>query len=192
MLLGGQQRRPAFLQVGHGLDGDQVGLGTGLDDLGKDIHRLFEAQGADGLQQLADGPHVQSDQGPVAGGFPCHFEGGRHHFLHALAGAAQLFPVGAEGVGVDDLAARVHVGAVDITQPVRVIDGGQLRAGIDRYAPGLQQSAHAAVQNHRAFLFQQFTKVHSVLLLCGNSSPRRRGSLRSAAPPPVFLPDRDR
>ena len=61
VLLSGQQGGPGLLEVGHGLDQNQVrpGLDTGAHRLGKDIHRLLKAEGASGLQQLAGGPHVQ-------------------------------------------------------------------------------------------------------------------------------------
>ena len=151
-LPGSQQGGPGFLKVGHGLNGDQVGprRRAGLHHLGKDVHRLFKLQGAGGLQQLADGAHVQGHQPPVPGRLPGHGDSGGDHLRHRSSAVGQLLPIGPEGIGIHDLSAGVQIGAVDLPQPLRVLQGSRLRRRPHGQAPGLEHGAHAAVQQDGA------------------------------------------
>ena len=75
---------------------------------------------------------------------------GRDDLLGGFARAGELLPVGAEGVGTQNLSARLHIGPVDVQQPVRVLQGGQL-GGLPHGQPlGLEHGPHAAVQNDGA------------------------------------------
>ena len=148
VLSGRQQGGPGLLEVGHGLNGDQVRpcRRAGLHHLGKDVHRLFKLQGAGGLQQLADGAHVQGHQPPAPGRLPGHRDGGGDHLRHRPSAVGQLLPVGSEGIGIHDLGSGIQIGAVDLPQPLRVLQGGRLRRRPNGQAPGLEHGAHAAVQ----------------------------------------------
>ena len=101
---------------------------TGAHRLGKDIHRLLKAEGASGLQQLR---RWAPRPGPLR---PAALAARRAH-LHRGEGPPpprcgrsrpSFSPVGAEGVGAEDLGPRLHIGPVDVLQPVRVFQGGQL------------------------------------------------------------------
>ena len=152
VLLGRQQGGPGLLEVGHGLNGDQVGprRRAGLHHLGKDVHRLFKLQSAGGLQQLADGAHIQGHQPPAPGRLPGSSDGGGDHLCHCSSTVGQLLPVGPEGIGINDLGSGVQIGAVDLPQPLRVLQGSRLRRRPHGQAPGLEHSAHAAVQQDGA------------------------------------------
>ena len=164
VLLHRQQGGPALLQVGHGLHHHQVGPSVpgGAHLLGEDVHRRLEVQRAGGLQQLSDRAQIQGHQGASPGGLSGQGDGGGDDLLHRSARAAQLLPVGPEGVGAQDLAARRHIGPVDVQQPVRVLQGGQLGILPQLQPPGLEHGAHPPVQQDGAGGLQQFTKVHSV------------------------------
>ena len=91
----------------------------------------------------------------------------------------ELLPVGPEGVGVEDLGPRLHIGPVDVQQPLRVVQGGEFGGGPHRQALGLEHGAHAPVQEHGAAGLQEFKKFHSVHLTFDTGSRRGRDSPHS-------------
>ena len=91
----------------------------------------------------------------------------------------ELLPVGPEGVGVEDLGPRLHIGPVDVQQPLRVVQGGEFGGGPHGQALGLEHGAHAPVQEHGAAGLQEFKKFHSVHLTFDTGSRRGRDSPHS-------------
>ena len=147
VLLHRQQGGPALLEIGHGLNLHQVhpSLHPAAHLLGENIHRSLKIQRPSGLQQLPDGAQVQGHQGFPGGGLPGNGDGGRDDLLHRLSSAFQLLPVGPEGAGAENLRPRLHVGAVNLQQPVRMVQGGQLGVLPQLKSLGLEHGAHAAV-----------------------------------------------
>ena len=180
-LLGGQHSGACLLQVGHGLDEHKVcpGLHAGRDDLLENVHRLFKLQRTGGLQQLADGAHIQRHQRPSVRGLARNGHGGGHHLRHRRTHMRQLFPVGTEGVGVDDLRPGLHIAPVNVQQPIRMLQRGQLRVFPRLQPSALEHSTHAAVQYYGRIAAQQFTKFHNVHLTFDKRSRPGRDSPRS-------------
>ena len=194
-LLGGQDSGPHLSQVGHCLKDHQIGPGGGpsLHHLPEEVIGLLKGQGAQRLQQLADGAHVQSHQG--AGLFrrlSGHLDRLSDHLLHRIAGTRQLVGVGAKGIGVDHVAARPEIPAVDVCHHLRRGKAQDLRPLAQGQAGCQQLGAHGAVQKlegaqcfsilHRVFLPFSSHSVHTW------RSPGSRGSSGAGAYPPHPAP----
>ena len=149
-LKAGKHRRLGLKQVGHGLDNEEVGAGSpgGKRLLGKEVVRLVEVHGAQGLEQSADGTDVGSH---VAGARLARArDSGREHVLHA-GGVAQLVGVGAERVGRDDVGARLHIGAMDGRDGLGMREVKQLGQLAGLEARLLQHGAHRPVEHEELF-----------------------------------------
>ena len=145
-LKAGKHRRLSLKQVGHGLDDEEVGTGSlgGTGLLGKEVVRLVEIHGAQGLEQSADGTDVGSH---VAGARLARArDGGCEHVLHA-GGISQLVGVGTERVGRDDVGTRLHVGAVDGRDSLGMGEIEQFRQLAGLEARLLQHGAHRPVEH---------------------------------------------
>ena len=156
-LKAGKHRRLDLEQVGHGLDDEEVGAsslgGTGL--LGKEVVRLVEVHGAQGLKQGADGTDVG---GHIAGArLACARDSGREHVLHA-GGVAQLVGVGTERVGRDDVGARLHVGAMDGRDGLGMREVEQLGQLARLEARLLQHGAHRPVKHEELLAGEDATQ----------------------------------
>ena len=165
ILLHRQQRGLGLVQVGHGFDGGQVspGLRPRHGDLPENIHRFLKRQRTQGLQQRANGPHVQPHQAIRAlRGLSRGGHGGMHHLRYGVACVRQLQPVGPEGIGIDDAAPRVDVLPVDSLQQLRSVQRRQLRQLAGAQTALLQHGAHGAIQQDNMLLINH----HSVFLLC--------------------------
>ena len=146
MLLRGEDRGFRLVEVGHGLDDDKVSLPAGFDGLGEDVVGLLEGEGSRRLEQLADRADVERDlRAGAFGGFAGIFDGGADQLSHGVAGGGHLEAVGAEGVGVDDIASVFDVAAVDVDDPFRLFDVERLGNRAERHALGLEHGAHGAV-----------------------------------------------
>ena len=62
-----------------------------------------------------------------------------------MAGALELEPVPAEGVGIDQLRPGLHIGPVDVCDPMRIGKAQKLRDVAQLQALLLEHGAHAAV-----------------------------------------------
>ena len=156
-LKAGKHRRLGLKQVGHGLDDEEVGAGNlgGTRLLGKEVVRLVEVHGAQGLEQSADGADVG---GHIAGARLARArDGGREHVLHA-GGVSQLVGVGAERVGRDDVGTRLHVGAVDGRDGLGMREVEQLGQLAGLEARLLQHGAHRPVEHEKILAGEDATQ----------------------------------
>ena len=149
VFLRSDQGGAGLLQVGHGLDGDEVspGLHARADDLGEHIHCRLKGEGAQRLQQLAQGTDVQSDlRAGACTGLLCRLDGAQDGLLHGRAVGSQLAAVRAEGVGVDDVRPGGHILPVDVRQQAGIGQGQQLRRLARLHSRPLEHGAHRAVE----------------------------------------------
>ena len=140
ILFGSQQGGFQLVQVGVGLKKDQVCPGgfARLDDAGILGHSILKGQRSAGFQQLAQRTYVQRGQRTVGrAGVLAVFNACGDDLLQRVSTACQLVGRSAEGVGVDDAAARA-----------------QLEPG------SLQHGAHAAVQQDGIALSEKFIHLH--------------------------------
>ena len=163
VLLGSQQGGFQLVQVGVGLKKDQVCPGgfAYLDDAGILSHSILKGQRSAGLQQLAQRAHVQRGQRTVGrAGALAVFNACGDDLLQRVGAARQLVGRSAEGVGVDDAAARRSVLPVDALNERRVGDIQFLRACAQLEPGSLQHGAHAAVQQDGIALLEKFIHLH--------------------------------
>ena len=163
ILLGSQQGGLQLVQVGVGLKKDQVCPGgfARLDDAGILSHSILKGQRSAWLQQLAQRAHVQRGQRTVGcAGALAVFNACGDDLLQCVSTACQLVGRSAEGVGVDDAAARRSVLAMDALDERRVGDVQLLGAGPQFQARCLQHGAHAAIQQDGIGPVKQFIRLH--------------------------------
>ena len=127
--LSGKDGSLDLIEVGHRFNDNQVYacLYTGIDLLGKEVISLLEGKGAGRLHQLADGTDVQSNQRVLP---RCRLFGtadsSRNDLLRCISAASQLFAVGAEGVGVQDVRSGFQIFPMDLGDQLRFGDAAQL------------------------------------------------------------------
>ena len=163
ILLGSQQGSFQLVQVGVGLKKDQVRPGgfARLYDAGILGHGVLKGQRSTGLQQLAQRAHVQRGQRTVGrAGALAVFNACGDDLLQRVGAARQLVGRSAEGVGVDDAAARRSVLPMDALDKRRVGDVQLLRACAQLEPGSLQHGAHAAVQQDGIALSEKFIHLH--------------------------------
>ena len=163
VLLGRQQSRFQLVQVGKRFKEDEVSPSrhTGPDDAAILGHSVLKGQRAVGLQQLPQRADVQRRQCAVGGARPLAVGNARRNNLFQRVGAArQLVRRRAEGVGVDDAAARCGIFCVDALDERRVGDVQLLGAGSQFQARSLQHGAHAAIQQDGIGPVKQFIRLH--------------------------------
>ena len=134
VLSGGQDGGLHLVQVAHGLKDHQVraGLLPGHYHLPKNVIGLIEGQAAQGLQQLADGAHIQGHlHRTVSGGGSGGADPPGDQLPRGVAAFFHLETVRPEGVGVEDIASGLHVLTLD--------GGDRLWMG---QVPGLRQLPH--------------------------------------------------
>ena len=185
VFLDGQQRGPGLVQVGHGFDGNQIGPGgfTRPGHFGKKVVGILKAQGSKRLQQLAQGAHVQGHQSGVSCCAAGYAYCGGNNLLHGVARPGQLEGVGPEGVGINHLTARVHIGPVDAAYPVGVGQAEQFRP-LARLQPlFLQHGAHGTVQIHDPLSVKRHSRIppFAWCIDCAARSRRSRGCAPFAA-----------
>ena len=145
-----QHRGAGVGQRHHSLDDEQIHTGAfqagGL--LGVDIHQLLEGHVAQRGEERAGGGDVSRPQRPAAGGLLRQGCQTAVIVLRAVEDAVllQLAPVGAEGGGVQHLAAAVHIAALDVDDGLRVLQCPLLGAHIAGIAALLQLGAGGTVQ----------------------------------------------
>jgi len=122
ILLCRQQRRLYLVKIGHRFNHDHIrsGFFSGSHLLREERIGVLKAQGARRLQQLAQGADVQCNERSALRRFFGGSDSGRNHLLHRHAGSVELVPVCAEGVGIDDLRALLHIGPVNRSNLLRV------------------------------------------------------------------------
>ena len=163
VLLDGQQGGLQLVEIGESLHHHQIGTGghTGPNNAGVFADGSLEGESAVGLQQLAQGADVQGGQravrgaGPLAAGHACGDD-----LLHGIGAFCQLVGRRAEGIGVDDAAARGGVHAVDPLDGLGVGDVQLLGPGAELETGGLQHGAHAAVQQDGVGLVEKVIDLH--------------------------------
>ena len=163
VLLGSQQGCLQLVQVGVGLKKDQVRPGgfACLDDAGILSHSILKGQRSAGLQQLAQRAYVQRGQRTVGRtGALAVFNACGDDLLQRVSTACQLVGRSAEGVGVDDAAARRSVLPMDALDERRVGDVQLFRACAQLEPGSLQHGAHAAVQQDGIALSEKFIHLH--------------------------------
>ena len=163
ILFGSQQGGLQFVQVGVGLKKDQVCPGgfARLYDAGILGHSILKGQRSAGLQQLAQRAYVQRGQCAVGRtGALAVFDTCCDDLLQRVGAARQLVGRSAEGVGVDDAAARRSVLRMDALNERRVGDVQLFRACTQLEPGGLQHGAHAAVQQDSIALLEKFIHLH--------------------------------
>ena len=111
-----------------------------------DLIAFFKGHGPRRLQQPAAGAGGKGHPGvgPPAG-VPGAAHGHHGQLLHGMAGALELEPVPAEGVGIDQLRPGLHIGPVDVCDPMRIGKAQKLRDVAQLQALLLEHGAHAAV-----------------------------------------------
>ena len=163
VLFRGQQGGLQLVEVGEGLEEDEVGPGsrTGPDDAAILGHGVLKGQRAVGFQQLAQRADVQRRQRAVGGAGPLAVgDARRNDLFQRVLAARQLVGRRAEGVGVDDAASGGGVAAVDALDELRVGDVQLLGPCPQLQARCLQHGAHTAVQKDGVGLGKQFIRLH--------------------------------
>ena len=182
-LLCRQQRRLGLVQVGHGLNDNEIGPGlyTGVHHLPEQLVGPLEGEAPHGLQQLTQGANVQSHlrPGPVHGVLG-QSDGRPHYLLHRVSRGGQLAGVCPEGVGVDHLRPRRCVVPVypGNTRGVRQVQ--QLGDAAGEQPPLLEDGAHSAVQNQESVLDK--VMFHRLFPPCGIGRSLSWCNTRTPAP----------
>ena len=163
VFLGGQNGGFQFIQVGHGLQHDQISprRRTGPDDLCELGAGLLKGESPRRGHQLSQRADVQRHKrARLSGGLPCTGDGGGHHLFQRISGAGQLFGVGPKGVGVQNLRACAHIIPVDGGERFRHGECRQLRHLAGTQPPFLQLGAHTAVQKNVFFALKNSVNPH--------------------------------
>ena len=158
---GGQQSFARFIQRGHGLDDEQVdaGIGQGTDLLSKGGASFIEAGFAQRLEPDAERADGAGNVGgarllllEVVDGLPGQLDacGVDLGDLRGEAVAGEAEPVGAEGVGFEDLGAGLEVFLVNREDEVGVREVQFVVAAIDEDTAGVEHRAHGAIGEHGA------------------------------------------
>jgi hypothetical protein len=70
------------------------------------------------------------------------------------------FPgIGAEGVGLEDLRAGLHVGPVNVADQIGLLERQFVVADVEECAPGVEHGAHGPVKDVDAVVVQQISKI---------------------------------
>ena len=163
----GLDGRAALGHAHHRLQTDQIHarVHQQLRLFAVDLDQFIVAHAALHVHGLAAGGHVSGDEGPAAHRVPGELYQRAVHLRQLVLQAVhrQAQPVCAEAGRVDDLAARVHVGALQILEHRGVLQHPLLGAHAHGHAAGAQVGAGRAVQNHRSLAEQRlkFTSGHS-------------------------------
>jgi hypothetical protein len=158
--------RPDLVQVAERLEHEQVD--TALDEgprlFAEELARFVDAGLAPGLDADAERPDGPGDVGAIAGRLACDpgafFVDGRH--LVGETERAELHPVGAERVGLDDVRAGAHVFPVHARHQIRLRDVQRVEALVDEDAAGVEHRAHRAVGDEHAIVERLQKVLHSV------------------------------
>ena len=144
-----QQCRLGLVQVGHGLNDDEVGILSGENLFLENIVCLFKGQRSQRFQQLSDRADVQRHLGLRSGaGFPGAGDAGGDQFLDRIAGFCHFVPVCPEGIGIDDVRTHGDELFLCINDAFRFCDVVDFRQCADRHTAFLQHGTHAAVQTN--------------------------------------------
>ena len=163
VLLGGQQSRFHFIQVGERLKIEDVRPGghTGPDDTAILRHGVLKGQRPAGFQQLAQRAHIQRDQRAIRShGLLAVGNARRDDLFQRVLAVGQLVGRSAKGIGVDDAAASGRVFCMDAPDEFRVFNVQIFRPGPQLHPGCLQHGAHAAIQQDGIGLMEQFTRLH--------------------------------
>ena len=130
-------------------------IGAEGDGLGKEPDGVFKPKGAVGGEQLPAGADIQRDEllllpAAFGGRLPGDGDRGGDDAGELLLRKAKR--VGAEGVGDDEVAPRVIIGALNRQNGIRMRKVPPLGRFAGPEPAGLQQAAHAAVQRDDAAL----------------------------------------
>ena len=144
--------------------------------------RLGERSWTQGFQQHAERSHCAGDEdiGALLCGFASDPDAGAIDLGSFIgeAEAGQLEPVGAEGVGLQNLRTAANVLAMNLADHSGIRQVEFVEAAVDEDALGIEHRAHRAVGDQRA-AFQQITECGSPtdslrhLIHCTVSPPRR-------------------
>ena len=164
MLLRGEDRGLRLVEVGHGLDDDEIRAAAGFDGLGENIVGLLKRQCPGGLEKGPDRADVERDEGVRAAGGPAGiFDRGGDELGDRAACAGHLPAVRPERVRVDDLAPVFNVPAVHVLDPFGLFDVERLGNRAESHALGLQHGAHGAVEED-VVIFEKRSDIHLNLL----------------------------
>ena len=151
-----------FVEVRHGLDDDDIGVFRRVHLLREQVVGVLKGEGTGRLEKLTDGADVEGDQDIGA------FRGGLRVFqrrfddrLGRIAAAFQLVGVRAEGVGVDEVGARVDVGFVEGRDEVRMREVQRLRVVFIGNTALLDERTGGAVEEQKVPFRQKSIKIHS-------------------------------
>ncbi len=108
--------------------------------------------------------------------------------LLAQPEGAQLHPVGAEGVGLDDVGAGPDVGGVDLVHQLRLSEVERLEAAVDEDPASIELGAHRTVadQDPAVDLFQKGRQRHDQPRIVPQARQGRARSQRVACPGESF------
>ncbi len=92
-----------FNSIGHGFDHDQIRVLPCLYYRRKSLICLFKGQGPQRFEELSQRANVQGTEA-VRGGFTHVADRRLNDVLQGIAGAGKFVGIGAEGVGIDNVA----------------------------------------------------------------------------------------
>ena len=153
-LLGRQHRRFQLIGIAHGFDEQAVGPRPlpRRRHFGEQVVGRLEGQLSQRLQQLAGGADIHGHPYVVPSALASRLlrqahSGGNHR----LGPLTELQPVGPEGVGLEDLAARLRILPVDVPDNLRPGEVPFLRQHPLRQPRLLQHGAHGPVEKEQLF-----------------------------------------
>ena len=152
MFLRREHRRLDLVEVSQRLEDDEIRPRLLARDhhLTKELVRCLKRERSKRFDQLSDGADVECDTHPLRTGVLCR-TACRADILpddlgDRLARPIELVTVRAEGVAVDDTAARRNVVPMDLLDHIRMRESEKLRTLPRRKSARLQLGAHAPVQ----------------------------------------------
>ncbi len=109
-----QHGRLRFIEIGHGLDDDDVGFFRRVHLFREEIVSFFEREGTGRLEELTDGADVEGNEDIGAGSgrlrvLQRRFDDG----VGRVAAPLEFVGVRAERIGVDEIGACIDVGSVE-------------------------------------------------------------------------------
>ena len=150
----GEHGLAQFVQIAEGLEDQQVDAGfeQRVDLLAEDGARFGEGGGPQRLDAHAQRTHGAGDDTRRPGRFARQAHAGLVDGpqLFGEAERGQALPVGAEGVGLQDLRAGLDVLLVDLADQVGRREVQLVEAAVDEDAARVEHGAHGAIGHHDA------------------------------------------
>jgi len=167
-------RREQLGEIGEGLQHEEIGAAF---EQGRDLfleggRRLGDRNAADGLELLADGPDRPGEEDRLAGDLARlarQFHRPEVDVAHAPfeAVAGELDPVGAEGIGLDQLRASRNVRSVNFLDDFGLGEVEFVEGSLEADAAGVELGAHGAVAQERAAAQPLEERMEAGLLALG-------------------------